>query len=564
MNNTCRWITPVWWLALASCSSASSNGDGRLPSGDGSPPGGDGRNPWERAPLLDRDAGPLIPPPPTARCKKGSGGTTVTAPRLTYSFKDSWHEGWLGSPSVVDLDGDGKREIIAPRHNLLIVWNADGSIAFKKDVGGRIWSSPVIADLDPGRPGLEIAVAARGKVYAWDAKGQPLSGFPTSFPDEMRALAAADIDGDGKLELVAATTNPLSKGDAEDVVIALRADGSTVTGFPPNTTGASGCDANCTIAGGFDQTVALGDLDGDSKADVLVPQDNGYMSLHRGNGVAFDAAPIFKDRKKFPGIRFLLDYKLAQQGYPSDEEVDNQAHFTNSAPAIADVDADGANEIVVLSSVQNASQSDRLRGVALWVVRKDGTRLPGWEAPFHAKDYLAGLWDFEDANVVGATNQVSVADLDAGSAGPEFVFAGFDGRIHCVSAQKTELWSTTYTTDARVLTGGVVIADLSGDGSPEIVFASYSPDVDKSHLFILDAHGQLLHKIALPKSGAMAVPTVADIEGDGKLEILINLKDGEEKIRQVLAYTVDSAQDNCLLWPTGRANLLRTGFVSLK
>jgi hypothetical protein len=250
-------------------------------------------------------------------------------------------------------------------------------------------------------------------------------------------------------------------------------------------------------------------------------------------------------------------------GWSDDEAHDNQAHFTNSAPAIADVDGDGDNELVVLASVQNAAQTDRLRGVALWVL-KDGTRPSPWEEPFHATDYLAGLWDYDGTNVVGATNQVTVVNLDPDRAGPELLFAGFDGRIHCVGSDRTPLWSATYTTSDRVLTGGVVVADLSQDGVPEIVFNSYSPDDGQSHLFILDAGGSELHRIALPGRGAMPVPTIADVDGDGTLEIVVSLKDGEDRARQVLVFNVPGSADNCLLWPTGRGNLLRNGYVPIE
>jgi hypothetical protein len=112
-----------------------------------------------------------------------------------------------------------------------------------------------------------------------------------------------------------------------------------------------------------------------------------------------------------------------------------------------------------------------------------------------------------------------------------------------------------------VLTGGVAIGDLSRDGRPEIVFASYSPDAGKSALFILDASGNRLHTIALPDRGAMSVPTLADADADGDLDIVINLKDGVSNVRQVLVYEVANSNDSCLGWPTGRGNLLRNGFV---
>lgn len=485
----------------------------------------------------------------------------MSQPELVATLFDRWHEAWLGSPAVADLDGDGTKEILAARHNLLLGWHMDGSEVFRADVGGRIWSSPIVADLRSDMPGLEVAAAARENIYAWDADGQALPGFPVAWQDELRALAAGDIDSDGQLELVAVTTSPLSGNNQRDIVIAVNNDGSIVQGFPANTSGVSGCDDACYVTGGYDQTLALGDVDGDGVVDILAPQDNAYISLHDGTGRAFDAASIFDGRTKFMGIRMLHDYALAQQGWANDEDTANQAHFTNSAPAIADIDGDGDGELVVLASVQNAAQSDRERGVAVWVLNEDGTRPSGWETPYHASDFLAGLWDFEGTNVVGATNQVSVADIDPDRAGLEMVFAGFDGRIHAVDSSAGWMWTYTYTTDDQVLTGGVVIADLSGDGIPEVVFNTYSPDDDKGELIVLDAGGNRLHGLSLPGRGAMPVPTIADVDGDGQLEIVVSLKDGEDGVQQVLVYTVAGSSDNCLLWATGRGNLRRDGYI---
>jgi len=363
------------------------------------------------------------------------------------------------------------------------------------------------------------------------------------------------------LELVAVSTNTISGNGQRDIIWAFNHDGTTVEGFPPNTTGSSGCDDACYVTGGFDQNIALGDADGDGVADVFATQDNAYNSLHDGTGYAYDLDPQFTAATKFLGLRGLHDLSLAQQGWAPDEESANQAHFTNSAPAIADLNQDGTPELVVLASVQNAAQTDRERGVALWALHPDGTRLPAFDPPFHAPDFLAGLWDYQGTNVVAATNQVSIADIDADSPGLESVFAGFDGRIHAVSADANALWSFTYTTDDRVLTGGVAIADLSGDGVPEVVFNSYSPDEDKGELFVLDASGAELHRFALPKRGAMPVPTIDDVEGDGQLEIIVSLKDGEDRMRQVQVYTVPGSSDNCMPWPTGRANYRRSGWV---
>ncbi|MEO8700236.1 MAG: VCBS repeat-containing protein, partial [Kofleriaceae bacterium] len=209
----------------------------------------------------DDDDGPGPLPPPS--CMAASAGSaTIAAPTLAYTLSDRFHEAWLASPAVADLDGDGTMEIVAPRDAQLIVWHADNTIAWRATLPGRIWSSPVVADLVPGSPGLEVAVAARGQIAAFDATGQMLPGFPFTWQDELRSLAAGDLDGNGSLELVAVTSTPLDANGQRDIVIALHGNGSLVAGFPPNTGGAAGCDDACYVTGGYDQNLAIGDVDG--------------------------------------------------------------------------------------------------------------------------------------------------------------------------------------------------------------------------------------------------------------------------------------------------------------
>ncbi len=499
-------------------------------------------------------------PPSAPACETADpDGSGVAAPVLAMSLAHRWHEGWLASPAVADLDADGTMEIVVARSGLVLTWSPDGALLWEYDTGaGRIWASPVVADLRADLPGLEIAVAARESIHLIDATGQAVPGFPIAWEDELRSLAAGDLDGDGDLELVVAPAH----GSPTDVIAAFHTDGSPVAGFPPNGSGTSGCaaDDKCYLAGCYDQNLAVGDLDGDGRADIVAPHDNAYASIHQGSGVAFDAAAGFAALKS-PGVRYLHVLAEAQQGYAEDEDSALQAHFTNTAPAIADLDEDGTPEVVMLGSVQNAAQSDRLKGVALWAVRPDVSRLAGFETPVHRPDYLAGLWDYDGTNVVAATNQVSIADLDPDIAGKEVVFAGFDGSIHAVSAAGAALWTSSYTTDPQVLTGGLVIGDLDRDGIPELVFASYSPDEAKSNLFVLDAGGNILHELALPHRGSMAVPTLADVEGDGTVEIVVSLKDADDMVESVQVWTVPGSATNCLPWPTGRATLRRDGWV---
>ncbi|NUO51547.1 MAG: VCBS repeat-containing protein, partial [Polyangiaceae bacterium] len=377
----------------------------------------------------------------------------------------------------------------------------------------------------------------------------------------LRSLAAGDIDGGGDIELITVTTQNLEANGQHDIIFAVKSDGSTVAGFPPNTSGASGCDDACYVYNGYDQNVAIGDVDGNGVSDIFATQDNSYNSLHDGTGRAFDCAPGFEDKTKFLGVRGLHDFAEAQQGYAEDEDTALQAHSTNTAPAIADLDGDGQAELVYIASVQNAAQTDREKGVALWVMNNDGTRPSAWSTPLHFPGYLSGLWDYGETNIVAITNQVTVADIDPTRAGPEMIFAGFDGKIHAVDARANIIFEVSYTQSDIVATGGIVVADLSRDGAPEIVFTTYSTQEGYGELFVLDGGGNLLHRLALPGRGAMPVPTIADADGDGTLDIVVSLKDSENGGPQVQVYRVEGSSDNCLLWPTGRGTTFRDGYL---
>lgn len=546
-------------------------GDDSTSTNGGPGPGGSSGSPPADGPNGPTgDAGPTTPA--AATCQAEGGSATVAAPTLLRKLVDKKGvEGWLASPAIADLDGDGKPETLVVRESRVVVWGSDGAYKWEFDTGkDRIWASPVVGNFT-GDDKLEIAVAARDSAWILDATGKVVPGFPQTFGTaETRAIAAGDLDGDGALDLAVAVRN---KGSADDIVKAYHGNGSAVAGFPPSASGVSGCSdqAPCYFAGLYDQNIAIGALDADGKQGLVIPHDDAYASFFHGTGAVYDANPMFKKAKKTAGVRYLHDLPLAIQGYADDEDTASQAHFTNTAPAIADIDRDGTPDIVMVGSVQNASQEDRLRGVALWVMKSDASRHAGWESPFHVPPYVMGLNDgFSPGlgddpvagagNLVGLTNQVTIADIDE-RAGLEMIFAGFDGKIHAVAADKTELWSFEYAANGRALTPGIVVADLSADGVPEVVFATYTPDKETGALYILSSQGQPLQKVPLPGRGSMAAPTIGDVDGDGTLEIVVSLKDEVASKETVHVYQVPGSKPNCLLWPTGRANLLRNGWV---
>src|SRR5688500_2008279 len=67
-----------------------------------------------------------VDPLPAASCSEAGGSAAVSEPVLMLTLFDRWHEGWLASPAIADLDDDGENEIIVPRDAMLSIWHMDG------------------------------------------------------------------------------------------------------------------------------------------------------------------------------------------------------------------------------------------------------------------------------------------------------------------------------------------------------------------------------------------------------------------------------------------------------
>lgn len=68
--------------------------------------------------------------------------------------------------------------------------------------------------------GAPLSHRLQGFLYILDSAGQPLPGWPLQMGELQAQVAAADVDGDGALELVAA--------DLRGNIAALRLNGSEV------------------------------------------------------------------------------------------------------------------------------------------------------------------------------------------------------------------------------------------------------------------------------------------------------------------------------------------------
>ena len=516
--------------------------------------------------------GSVTPPPPSCEAAPGEHGP-VQAPTLRATLAGSWDEGWLASPTIVDLEGDGSLEIVAARHSVLYAYRADGSPLWQTAWGHsassspehgdtRMWASAAAGDLD-GDGDVELAVGSDAdgslgmNIAVYDHGGELLPGWPVHFGggDEVRSIAVADVTGDGQAEILANHTN---QGPATAV---FGLDGEMMPGWPQVQ---PSCDPPepaepCWDFGGYNQNIGAGDLDGDGVLEVVSSYDAIGFGVFRGDGTPLPTHESFTDRV-ITSVEAYHDLALSQQGWGSGD----RSEFTYSPPVVADVDADGDHEIVLVGDHEH-SDSTANQGFTVWVLNHDMTRPAGWESP---KD-LPGPAPEGDLghNIVPTQPSPAVADLD-GVPGLEIVVPAHDGRMHALRSTGEVFWSYGFGGGGAFIGASEpLIVDLNGDGAPEVVFATYASGDQgvadaPTHLVVLDGGGNELHRIPLFARGSMAPPSIADLDGDGQLELVLSLKDTEGAgLGGVQIWDVPGSRTNCVLWGTGRGGAARQGYV---
>jgi hypothetical protein len=509
----------------------------------------------------------------------------VAAPRFVRNIATG-ETGWFSSPGLVDLDRDGRLEIVAPFYTTFVFDAKGRRLGQGTATRGRVYAPSVVAEMD-GDGAPEIVVGGNeGTVAAYNLRDGGLRlkpGWPASTCSggqcpETRGLAAADLDRDGRIEVVATTTNTSSTGSQ---VFVFDGSGASAPGWPRYN---AGSDATFNGVGNqgygaYGENVGIGNLDNDRQLEIVVTFDNHQINVFNHDGSSVLASPWFTNRDSDhlgsrlgwgQFIRWLspaveADHYHRHAGPWPDVRETPWLQWTASPPSVADLDRDGRNEVIGLPNVE-MKEPYETQAYAFIVLdgahgsgKRSARRHKGFlKPPLTGKPAVRPDGDWYPPSGIPAPSIVDIR----GDRRPEIVASVPDGYVHAVGPGGKRLWRYDYAHGAaKTFASEVAAADLNRDGVPELVFGTYGASPRSGRLIVLAASGRRLFDIRLRNQGdngngigVPAAPSIADLNGDGRLEIVISTFD-----HGIDVFRVPRSSTNRLPWPTGRGNLLRNG-----
>ena len=242
-------------------------------------------------------------------------------------------------------------------------------------------------------------------------------------------------------------------------------------------------------AGVLPYGVAIGDLDGDGKPDFVVTNYTSHsISIFRNTGVG--------DSISSNSFAAPVDFAVGSGPW---------------GVAIGDLDGDGKLDIVVSNG--NSGTISVFRNTSVSGIITSASFAP--------------KVDFATGGGGGGGYGVAIADLD-GDGKPDIVVTNRNSNTISVFQNTSTIGSITFASNVDFTTGalpyGVAAGDLDGDGKLDLVVANSG--TDSLSIFRNTATiggittGSFAARVDLATSGTPIAVAVADLNGDGKPEII--------------------------------------------
>lgn len=384
---------------------------------------------------------------------------------------------------------------------------------------------------------IGMGEVAAGETVKWKYPLDVPAGSPTLFPNEAAPTGIVvtagktviRLNGDGslvwKLEEPAPIATPATvadiDGDGTPEILFATSDG-TVFCIDANK-GLRWTHAFNTPAGGFKALVAA-DLTPSRGMEILAGFDDGWLNCLSADGTLLWR--FFGDKFRVGGIAVAcVDNDNAPEVvYGTDNghvycldafgriewRYNELAPYGRSGPNLTDLDKDGKPELLITrSNVGNATclmALDASAGKCLWRTR----------------DVMQGY--FSNA----------VADFD-GDGLLEVVHGDKGNHLYCENADGARRWDVEL--GGRGVFWAPCVADVDGDGQLEVIAGVRGNDPRTGAcVYVVGADGKVKSALKLG-SGANVSPAVGDIDGDGRLEVVV----AAEGPNQVQALTWNAA-----------------------
>lgn len=495
--------------------------------------------------------------------------TAVRAPILKWQqggCYTSWCEtGWYASPSVANIDLDPQAEVIAGSYDLVALDGLSGALQWRVENGSRVWPGIALADLT-GNGSLEIIAGRSGdQLTVYNTSGDILWTRNPFGSGEIRSLAVADLENDGSFEIIVGRAS----GGSTKQINVYEPDGSVRSGWPARRDGEPGYGW-----GMYNQNVAVADLNNDGFKEIIGPTDTHYITALDRGGNQLPANIIYNvfnpvGSKVWSQVGVHVDHTVDLRGY-ANCGIEHRPNFADSAPVLADVNNDGSREVIVVGNVYNCGTDPYTSLYQMpFILNADRSRWKAsgfdWTAIPLPDPADAPLSENYEVIQTAEPNPV-LADLD-GDGFQEILFASYDGRVHAYWLDKSEHGKWPYSVYKPAegflrFASEPVVADLNNDGKAEVLFTSWVQigTYRTGKLHILDYLGNVLYEIDLPLAvdgdwnGALAAPTLANIDTDADLELVVQTAQAG-----LVAYDLPGTANARILWGTGRGSFYRSG-----
>jgi hypothetical protein len=502
----------------------------------------------------------------STNCDNGSVGVLLGNGDGTFQAAQTYSSGGSRPDfvTVADVNGDGKTDIIVsgecvtnggcPADNSVVgilLGNGDGTFQASQTFssGGYGASSIVVVDVNrDGKPDIVVGNDCANSASCGsgnsgvvgvllgngDGTFQPAQAYGSG-GSGADSVALADVNGDGKLDIVVANYCATGSSCSNGSVGVLLGDGH----------GNFQAAVNYSSGGQDASAVLVVDVNGDGKPDVVVGNGcdssascgdgvSGVVGVLLGNGDGtFQAAHTYNSGGS--GTDFVIAADVNIDGKPDivvaggsvgvllgngDGTFQAVRSYSSggSGPtfiASADVNRDGKPDLVVASECASDTCSSGIASVLLG--DGDGT----FQA---ARAYSAGSSQYSYSTAVGDVN---------GDGKPDLIVAN-DCASNCDEGSVGVLLGNgdgTFRAAVSYGSGGdpaesVAVADVNGDGKPDIIVVNRcASDCSNGNFGVLLGNGDGTFQTAQTYASDGFFPysvAVGDVNGDGKPDIVVS------------------------------------------